>query len=80
MPDPILINTAAAAKMLSVSPRTLWNWTASGEIQCVRKGKVLRYDPEVLRQWVSAHSMSGPGKHTNSNDRSGNGQFQRRQT
>lgn len=80
MPElsPLLVNSKEAARMLGISSRTLWNWTVSGGIQCVRNGRILRYDPEVLRQWVAAHTMSGPGEHTNPNTRDSNGRFLKR--
>ena len=77
MPDiaPLLINSREAARMLGISSRTLWGWTVSGDIESVRCGRILRYDPEVLRQWVAAHRTSGRGRHTNSNGRDGTGRF-----
>lgn len=74
----LLLSTKEAAQLLSVSPRTLWGWTASGDVPCVRKGRILRYDPEALRQWVLDHSVSGSGEYVNGNPRGSNGQYQRK--
>ena len=82
MPDPapLLVGSKEAARLLGISSRSLWSLMASGDIECVRCGRLLRYRPEALRQWVADHRMSGPGKHVNPKSRSDNGQFQRRQT
>jgi excisionase family DNA binding protein len=42
-----------AAAALAVSERTLWSWAAAGEVPCVRKGKVLLFPVDRLRQWLS---------------------------
>jgi excisionase family DNA binding protein len=48
----LLLTTSQAAKALSMSPRKLWELTNRGEIPCVRIGKMLRYSPDLLRQWI----------------------------
>ena len=51
---PLLLSANKAARMLSISPRTLWTMTASGEMPCVRiRGRVL-YDVEDLRAYIEA--------------------------
>jgi len=42
-------DTAAA---LGVSLPTVYAWAASGFLPCVRLGRAVRFDPEVVRAWV----------------------------
>jgi excisionase family DNA binding protein len=46
---PILIDARTAARLLSISPRTLWSLTHSGVVPCVRLGRSVRYAPAVLK-------------------------------
>jgi len=48
----LLLDPREAAKVLSVSPRTLWSLTHSGEIKSVRIGRLVRYSIETLRQFI----------------------------
>lgn len=52
-----------AAKMLSISPRTLWQWTVDGKIPCVRIGdgerKTYLYPVDVLKTWLANSSKVG---------------------
>ena len=54
--DVLLISARDAARMLSVSERTLWDWTSPrGTLACVRRpgsGRVL-YSVETLRAWIA---------------------------
>ena len=50
----LLWNSREAAKALSISERTLWGLTQSGEIPCVRIGRSVRYDPADLRAWIES--------------------------
>lgn len=52
-PARLLIGSAEAARMLSISPRTLWGLTAPrGPIPCVYLRRAVRFDPDDLRRWV----------------------------
>ena len=51
-PNALLVTVEEAARLLSVSPRTLWGMTQRGEIPRVRIGRSVRYDPADLRNWV----------------------------
>lgn len=61
--DVLLISARDAARMLSVSERTLWDWTAPrGTLACVRRpgsGRVL-YSVETLRAWIIAQEANPP--------------------
>jgi excisionase family DNA binding protein len=49
----LLLTAAEAAKALSISQRTLWGLTKSGELPCVRiNGWTVRYDPADLKAWI----------------------------
>jgi len=48
----LLIKAAEAAKSLAISERRLWDLTDTGELQCVRIGRSVRYDPADLRAWI----------------------------
>jgi excisionase family DNA binding protein len=49
----LLITPGGAAKLLAISPRTLWSMTASGEIPSVRVGKRgRRYSLAALQRWI----------------------------
>ena len=61
--DVLLISARDAARLLSVSERTLWAWTSPrGTLACVRRpgsGRVL-YSVETLRAWIAAQEASPP--------------------
>ncbi len=51
--EPMLLTTSQAAKVLTVSARTLYSLTKSGQIPAVKLGvRGLRYDPADLRAWI----------------------------
>jgi excisionase family DNA binding protein len=49
---PLLLTAREAARLLSISPRTLWTLTNRGELPAVRIGRAIRYDPVDLRHWI----------------------------
>ncbi len=51
--EPLLLSATDAAKCLSICERTLWKYTKSGEIPCVRLGGRVLYDPNALRDWIN---------------------------
>jgi excisionase family DNA binding protein len=51
--EAMLLSVNEAAKRLSVSPRTLWTLTNTGEIPSVRIGKSVRYEPSDLRDYIA---------------------------
>src|SRR4051794_25991490 len=52
--DAILWDAKEAAGQLSLSPRTLWTLSNSGQIPCRRIGKLVRYSPAAIRDWAQA--------------------------
>jgi excisionase family DNA binding protein len=59
-----LLRPREAAKMMTVSERTLWKLVTSCEIPCVRIGRSVRYDPIAPRRWID-NSQSSPTPITN---------------
>lgn len=47
-----LLVAREAASLLSISERSLWTLTNSGQIPVVRIGRSLRYRPETLLEWL----------------------------
>lgn len=48
-----LIDSKEAAKLLKVSPRTLWRMQTSGDMPApIRLGRAVRWSAEVLKKWV----------------------------
>jgi len=55
--EPWLLTARQAAKVLSISERTLWGLTKSGDIPAVRfGGRNVRYSPDDLREWIRRRS------------------------
>jgi len=49
----LMVGTREAARLLSLSERTLWTLTAPrGPIPAVRIGRIVRYPVDALRDWV----------------------------
>ncbi|MBX3426608.1 MAG: helix-turn-helix domain-containing protein [Pirellulales bacterium] len=57
----LLVDAREAARMLSVSPRKLWGMTFedSPGLPFVRCGRLVRYSPDDLRQWIDAQRKGG---------------------
>ena len=51
--EPMLLTARQAARILSISERTLWSLTKHGQIPAVRIGRAVRYDPADLRRWIN---------------------------
>ena len=58
--DPMLLRPDEAARMLAISPRTLWGLTAAGELAFVSIGHSVRYDISDLREWVASRKTRKP--------------------
>lgn len=50
--EPLLLTAAQAAKVLAISPRTLWTLTDTGVVPCVRLGRSVRYSTDDLREVI----------------------------
>jgi excisionase family DNA binding protein len=51
-PTPGLLTSKEAAQLLGVSARTVWGFTARGEIPVVRIGRAVRYDPKDIVDFI----------------------------
>jgi excisionase family DNA binding protein len=52
-PPKLLLTAREAAAALSMSERTLWGLTHSGEIPAIRIGRSVRYSVAALAQWIA---------------------------
>lgn len=59
-PELLLIDAREAARLLSISDRTLWTMTNRGEIPCVRIGRSVRYSPDDIRAWIESAKTFKP--------------------
>jgi excisionase family DNA binding protein len=51
----LLLKPKEAAQALSISVRTLWTLTQTGQIAALRAGRIIRYRPADLQKWVDAN-------------------------
>jgi excisionase family DNA binding protein len=62
---PLALRPRDAARMLAVSPRTLWAWTHAGIIPSVRVGtgkrKTVLYSVTDLQAWLTRHAETAKG-------------------
>jgi excisionase family DNA binding protein len=63
-PTPILISPKEAARLLSVSPRTLWRMTFEENpgLPHIKCGRLLRYSPSDLRRWAMSQKDQKGGQ------------------
>ncbi len=59
----LLLDPIAAAGLLSISPRKLWEMTAKREIPRVRLGRCVRYSVKDLERWIDEHKEGGSHEH-----------------
>lgn len=57
--EPLLVNSREAARLLSLSERSLWSLSASGEIPRIKVNKCVRYSVEDLRDWIARKKKEG---------------------
>jgi excisionase family DNA binding protein len=48
----LLLNSKEAAAAMGISTKTLWTLTAGGKVPCIRLGKLVRYSPAALQEWI----------------------------
>ena len=57
----LLVDSREAARLLKVSPRTLWQMHTTGEMPPpIRIGRAVRWSLEVLKKWVEAGCPADP--------------------
>lgn len=61
--SPLALRPREAARLLAVSPRTLWEWTRAGLVPCVRVGTGKRltvlYPVAELKSWLERQAAKG---------------------
>ena len=57
----LLVPPREAARLLSISERTLWTFTKRGAIPAVKIGRAVRYDQADLRAFVEQSKAKGAG-------------------
>jgi excisionase family DNA binding protein len=65
----LLVDAGEAARLLCVSPRTLWGLTAPrGDLPAVRIGaRAVRYNREDLAEWIARHRSGAANGHAHPN-------------
>jgi excisionase family DNA binding protein len=58
-PDPLLVDRREAARLLSLSSRTIWTLTNAGVIPSVRIGRLVRYTLADLREFIDRQRSDG---------------------
>ncbi len=53
-----LLNSNQAAQFLGVHPRTLQRMVVRGQITGVRVGKLWRFVPSSIRDWINEHNVA----------------------
>jgi excisionase family DNA binding protein len=51
--EPLLVDAITAARLLGISPRTLWQLTADGAIRCRRVGRRVLYACVALEEFAA---------------------------
>jgi excisionase family DNA binding protein len=59
VPPAMLIDTREAARLLSISPRTLWQLTKQKQVPAVRIGRSVRYRVVDLENWTRSTNIQG---------------------
>ena len=57
-----LLHVSEAAKIASVSQRTIFNWLESKAISCIRMGRVIRFDRATFMAELRAFSTPIAGR------------------
>lgn len=54
-----LLSTKEAATILAISERTVWQLTHDGQLPAIRFGRLVRYDPADVRDFISRRRCGG---------------------
>ena len=57
-----LLHVSEAAKLASVSQRTIFNWLESKAISCIKMGRVIRFDRATFMSELRAFSTPIAGR------------------
>ena len=61
----LLVSSKEAARLLSISERTLWSLTDSGRLPCVKIGKAKRYSIPAIEKFIEQQTQPAPKPDTN---------------
>lgn len=56
---PLLVDGREAARLLGLSPRTVWQLTRDGSLLAVRVGRAVRYSVRDLATFISERTTRG---------------------
>jgi excisionase family DNA binding protein len=59
VPAPLLVSLRTAAKMLSVSERTVWAMADDGRLPSVRVGRRRLFSVASLESWIAKQQSAG---------------------
>ena len=59
--QPLLVNPAAAARLLDISERKLWQMKDDGFIPYVKIGKLIKYHVPTIKKWIDDNTQNGDG-------------------
>lgn len=58
-PPRLLLTPREACIALAIKSRKLWSLTAGREIECVRIGRLVRYEPKALQDYIEKQKRAG---------------------
>ena len=53
-----LLTANQLGEYLSVSPKTIFQWSKQGRIPVIRMGSALRFDPKAIATWLGTHTTA----------------------
>jgi excisionase family DNA binding protein len=56
---PLLVDERGAAKLLSLSARTVFTLATRGQLRPIRVGRAKRYAVDDLRAWIARQQVAG---------------------
>ncbi|MGH9366397.1 MAG: helix-turn-helix domain-containing protein [Thermoanaerobaculia bacterium] len=57
MPLNQLLNVGEVARLLGISPHTVYSWTAKGRLPVVKVGGRTMFDPSEIQRWLADRSV-----------------------
>jgi excisionase family DNA binding protein len=53
-----LLTVKETAEILSMSPKTLYQWAELGQIPCIKLNGAVRFDEEDIQHWITSCKKS----------------------
>jgi excisionase family DNA binding protein len=60
--DKMLLTVGETAKVRSISERTLFKLTATGQLPCVKLDRLVRYNLDTLHEWIEQNESTAKPK------------------